>query len=303
MSGSPKYSLPRLTSEQERRLREARREQAERERKRRQQARLNRARVSLEAQLDAVEEQLERFAASAGGPFLDHQSTGALKQQIQDTRAAMSSARDESELRGPAKQLRQLRRACSHLIGQAECNQRADEQDRLRERLRQLKHDFLGDEAELSMQFDRAGFSQINQTFDLIESRLQGRRDDRVEGDIQQLQQRIERHRREVEVASRGMRQQRQRCDDAIEKAEAAVADLREDDTAMRWLAKEVDGLQRRLEAARREREKSNFDSATSESAEIETAAQQVSEKTQERQLQQERRDFIVNGIIDIMEQ
>jgi hypothetical protein len=151
--------------------------------------------------------------------------------------------------------------------------------------------------------FDPQALPQLKALLDDAEDALGRQAPAKARYCLDQARSRLERHLANVQAQFGRWAEARNHNLAGLADVTDRVAGLRADPTVMRWEADRIRSLERRLDQIRSLIEGSNFDAADRETADLESQIEPLIQAAQETQLHEERRAYIVTGIVQVMGQ
>lgn len=310
MSDSPKYCAARLRERQERRLRKKREQQAALERvqrkaeeERRSGSRLEQSRKTIATDLADIQKAISAFADSDSAGYVQADRLEILRNELRNLAPLVKETTDEERLRTVNGDLRKIREDLHSVIAQAEADKLCDDLAEEEAEVVKLEKQLVALDQARSAKFDPAGLHDLTEFIRSARSHLQQKALLQVRREATAAQQKLDRHR--ADVASRFITWQTSK--DRAEIALAAASDLlggfRADEVVVRWMSSEIADLERRLEKATNFAASEQFNGAESECAELMKAGETVLASAQDRQLKEDRRQYIVQGIVEVMGQ
>ena len=308
MSGSPKHCRPRLTVEQERRIREERERHAEAERQhraaeelRRRQQRLAAARSAAQAQAAGLKRSFAQFAGSEAAAFATAE-TAALRERLVQAEAGIGRATDEAAVRAYEQQLARVVSDLSQTVAEAEAAARQSaciaREEAAIAVLRQL---VAALDRHRSMRFDATGLRQVNELIEQATAALAAGEPQEAGRIAAAARAHLTQHRATADDKFAHWCQKRDRAHAALVQAGDRVAGLEVDPIVMRWHGGEVGALTQRLRGAAELVESENFSAAEAVAPAVIAECERLLAAAQETELKEAKRNYVVNGILQVM--
>jgi hypothetical protein len=307
MSGSPKYSRARLRHEQERLLRQARAQQAELERARRvaeegrrRAERLENVRGSIGGDAAALQQRMADLAASQVGRLVS-QEIENIQNRLRDTQAALSAADNLREVQRLGRALRSLEGDLAQAAAQAQTASHAAGLAELQVVRLAMQQRLAALDRTRSERFDPGAVAEVERLLREAGTALDRQASAKARHLLDQVGPRLERHLREVQARSAQWDEERDQCRAALAEAADRVAGLRADDVVVRWAAGEVQALEKQV--SQLQAQAGAFAAARAAADAILKQAEETIARAQEKQLAEDRRNYIVRGIVQAMNQ
>ncbi len=310
MSDSPKYCSARLRETQERRLREKRERQAAKElarrkaeEERRGSTRLEQGRRAAKKEIAEVQADLAEFLKADIVRFAPADHLEALRTRLRELEIVINETILEERARATLADVKSLRENLRSVIAQANaaklCEALAGEESELTK----LEHQVAALDRARSDKFDRTGAMNLARLLADARSNLQSQDLPQVRRDIVAAQQILVRHQVEVTKQFVAWQAARDRAEMALAAASDRIAGIRADEIIVRWGSGEIASLEERLVRTRKLLSEERFDVVLAESSDLLEASDVVVGRVQELQLKEERRQYIVQGIVEVMGQ
>jgi predicted nucleic acid-binding Zn-ribbon protein len=309
MSSSPKYSRARLRAAVERLLRENRTRQAalararrRDEEQRRKVERLENTRSRAHGDVFALQKEVADLAAGDSGSWVQ-QELQSLQQRLQDLKAAIDGADSTSTVQRLVRRLKSLKSELSQTHARGMDASRAEGLAEL-EAARVVLHQFLAAlDRALSNRFDPQGLAEVERMLKEADTALSREALAKSRDLLHRVGTSLAEHQRNVRERYDRWASERDQCSVALNTAADLLAGLRVDDVVSRWAANEVRALETRVEHLQKLFDAGQFDKVRDVSGEIQQQGEQIVSLAQESQLHEDRRDYIVRGIVKVMEQ
>jgi hypothetical protein len=311
MSGSPKYTWFGISQAVENMLRERRRRHAEAERARRaaeeasrKQERLREAQADAQRLLAEVERDLDDLAASDNARHAPAGAIDGLRARLALARPAIDSAGNQAAIKRLSTNLRKLREDIRQTAGEAEAArlvaQGLAEESATGARLRSR---FTALDARASAKFDSAGRGEVEAGLKRLEAFLAGQALADARREAAALEGLLQKHVRAVEEGRAKWNEERDRAVAEIAEVSDRLAGLRADPVVMRWRSADLAVREQRARSMVTQTQAEQFAAASVEARAITAALDQVVAQAQEQQLKEERRQYVVDGICQVMQQ
>jgi len=309
MSGSPKYCSAQLREEQERRLREERKRQAEIERARRAAEEEKRRKENLaKAQNHARQEttnlmrQITTFANEEAARLVSVELE-ALKKNLHKLENDINRAGDAEQLKRSENTLRRFRDDLRQITAQGEAARLAAHLAHEEAAVIEIKNKFSAFDQTRSEKFDVDGFREARRLISAAESALNRKVLSETEKIIAEVRIRLERHQATVEKRFSQWFEEKERCNAALESASNRLVGLKADVVVLRWGHQEVNAIEKRLGQISSIIETEKFSLAQNEAKAVLEGMENILIRVQELQLKEDRRRYIADGIIQVMNQ
>jgi hypothetical protein len=309
MSSSPKYTRARLRAAQERLLRQARAQAAALERARRlaeedrrRAERLTQLRSTVAAELAAARQQVLAHLATEAGRHASGDLT-ALQRQLDRAEAALASAGTAAEVRQLRKHFRGLGTELGQAMarGQAAC--RAAGLAATEAALQELRQRVAALDADEAARLAPRALPAIRDLLAEAEGALRAGGTAKCRHALDQAREHLERLLDELRIQRVRWGEERDRCQAALADASDRIAGLRADTVVCRWAAAGVDALAQQAAQVQALIDAGQFAAALGRADGLRAQAEEMVAKAQESQLQEDRRKYIVAGILQVMSQ
>jgi hypothetical protein len=154
-----------------------------------------------------------------------------------------------------------------------------------------------------SQRFDPRGFDEVQAQAKVAAGHLRNRSLTAAREALAAARQRFDAHEQVVATAFPRWSQERDSAAATLDEVRDHLAILQSDEVVSRWVAAELGDLHGRLEQATLLIERDLFDQARNEARAIRQAAEPLITKSQELQLKEDRRQYIVGGFVEAMRQ
>ena len=308
MSGSPKHCQARLTAEQERRLEEERRQReaealrqrlAEEERRRK--LRLQAVQRSATEDAKAIVAEATTFQGMEAASFVP-QELGALLQQLNACRQKIEKAVDEGEVARAGVDLAAVRDELKQVIARGNAAKQTRDMRREEAALVELREQIAALDQHRSLKHDMAGWTAVCATIERAEKSLARQAPAEAAQLVQQAKLQLNEHRANVAAKHNAEANARLSAQQPVATADDAVAGIATDSVVMRWRGNQVEQLQQRCTRAQSLIQEGQFQAAIDESRAIQQSAQQLLTDAQELQHKESRRNYIVQGIQQVLQ-
>ena len=310
MSDSPKYCTARLREERERRLREKRERKAAAELAKRKAAeelrrdtRFEKDRQAAQNELAAIQATLTAMSNSDGGRFVPPERVEALRVQLAEFKTVIGETILEERLRRARTDLQRAREDLQSLVAQAEATKQcaalaAEEAElvKLERRLAAMDH-------ARCQKLDPTGFREVNSLLSGARSSLEGKDLAKARRDAASAKHRLTSHETAIAERFSVWQDAKNRAQTALSSAGDRIAGLRADEVVVRWAGRELAALEKRFETAIRLAETEKFDLVPDETAHLLDESDALVGRVQELQLKEDRRQYVLQGILDSMGQ
>ncbi len=310
MSDSPKYCAARLRERQERRLRKEREEQAALERaqrkaeeEKRSGTRLEQTRRSALNELAHIQSALTTLANSDAVRFVQAERLKALDARIQVISPVVQETILEDRLRTIVADMQRLRDDVQALVAEAETAKLCADLAVEEAEVVKLEQRFAGLDKGRSEKFDQTGRQDVASLLQSARSHLQNRELPQARSDTEAVQQKLDNHQRDVAERFAAWQTAKTRAEAGLAAAGDQVSGLRADEVVVRWASRQIDGLEEQLAMLSKLIQDEHFDRVNGETTRLAQASESLVAHAQELQLKEERRQYIVQGIVDVMGQ
>jgi len=308
MSGSPKYSQAQLRAQQEQRLRQERerraREEAARrlaEEERRRKARLATAKNGLQDAVAVVETRLSRFEGAEAARLVQGE-LDALRKLLREADRAGRSADAEGAVSRVQRDVKRLEGELRELEARAEAQLFAANLAREEAAVQGLQRRLAALDTELSRKFDGAGLQGVQSALEDARAALERKDLARVSRVAQNATKALEAHGRRVRERFAEWSEERNKALAAIAEADDCVGGLEADEVVMRWCGAEVGAIRALLENATARDTDEDFSAAVTMSNQAVADTRKAVSDAQAAQLKEERRRYIAEGIVQVMQ-
>ena len=310
MSDSPKYCAARLREERERRLREKRERKAEAERAKRKAAeelrrdtRFEKDRQTAQNELGAIQKTLTALSDSKDARFVPAERVETLRARLGALKIVVQETILEDRLRTVRTDLQAIEQDVQSLVVQAEtatlCAELAAEEAEVVKLERRLAT--IG--AARSEKFDSAGLQELNDLLGNARSHLERRDLGQARRDASAAQQKLATHEKAIAERFKVWQETKNRAEASLAALGDRIAGLRADEVVVRWAGSELAAIEKRYEGALKLAEAEKFEPIPEESTVLIEMSQTIVAQAQELQLKEDRRQYIVQGIVEVMGQ
>ena len=310
MSDSPKYCSAQLQEAQERRLREKRERQAAKElarrkaeEERRGSTRLEQGRRAAKKEFAEAQADLAEFLKADIIRFAPAEQVNALSTRLRELEIVINETILEERVRATLADVQSLRENVCSLIAQANAAKLCEALGAEEAEVAQLEYQVAALDRARSDKFDRTGARNLARLLADARSNLQSQDLSQVRRDIAAARQILVNHQVEVTKQFVAWQAARDQAEMALAAASDRIAGLHADEIIVRWGSGEIASLEERLERSRKLLSEERFDVILAESAALLEASDAVVGHVQELQLKEERRQYIVQGIVEVMGQ
>ena len=310
MSDSPKYCSARLREAQERRLREKRERQAAKElarrkaeEERRGSTRLEQGRRTARKEFADAQADLADFLKADIVRFAPAEQVNALRTRLRELEIVINETILEERARATLAEVKFLRESLRSLTAQANAAKLCETLAAEEAEVTKLEHQVAALDRARSDKFDRTGAMNLARLLADARSNLQSQNLPQVRRDIAAARKILVNHQAEVTKQLVAWQAAKDRAEMGLAAAGDRIAGLRADEIIVRWGTGELASLEERLERSSKLLSEERFDIVLTESAALLVASDAVIGHVQEFQLKEERRQYIVQGIVDVMGQ
>jgi len=316
MSGSPKYSRAQLNEMRRRELEEERQRKAreeERRRRKREEEELQRqlelGRGSASSTCSALEREIEGHRGASYAEYAGTTLDRSMAQLAQLSSQA-AAASDLQELGQVAAELDEL----GTLVREAAADAQAEEQaEKLRQELEQKRAEVEGalarilarlesQDASRRAKHDRSGSLAVEQALGGIRVDLDAGDLDRAMDAAGQLTLVVETHLDRVKAAARAWENERRKALAGLDDLRVRLCGLRADEVIMAWCGSEVVAAEQATEQVSLSLGREAWAVAQNEMADARARVDALKARAQERQMEEEQRSYIVNGLVTVLQ-
>ncbi len=309
MSSSPKYSTPSLLAvvvvgllaEHERwKAREQVRRQEE-ERRRRQE-RLAHAQRKAQQDVASILLRLEEAEREGFAQFVGSEIQ-SIKKRLQLLSSKIGHAVDEPQLNASNADLHRLRNDFQQVMARGGAAMAVLRLAQEEAALNELRYQIAALDRQQSEKFDPKGLAEVEDLISEADSALKNKDLQEVTEITAKARTRFERHQADVEKQFNQWAGERDRACSAVAQADDRLSGLRIDEEVMRWAGPEVQAMDEQLGKLSALIEAERFNEAVAAAAAVIRMAEDAIVKSQDLQLKEEKRQYIVSGIVQVMKQ
>ena len=309
MSGSPKYSRARLRAAQERALREARRVASARERawraaeeQRRREERLGLARAEVTRELETLRQSV---AVQSKTEAVRHVAAEfhELDRRFGTIRAALDSATSLADVQRAAREYRRVGDQIGQVLARGQAAAFAAGKSEVESALVELRQRADALDRPAAERFDPQALPELKTLLDDAEDALSRQAPAKARYCIDLARARLERHLADTQAQYGRWAEARNHSLARLADMSDRVAGLRADPVVLRWQTDRIRAFERGLDLIRSSIQEGNFAAADREAADLESQIEPLIQSAQETQLQEDRRAYIVSGIVQVMGQ
>ena len=310
MSDSPKYCFAQLQEAQERRLREKRERQAAKElarrkaeEERRGSTRLEQGRRTARKEFAEVQADLAEFLNADVVRFIPAEHLDALRTRLGELEIVINETILEERARATLADVQSLREILRSLTAQANAAKLCEALAAEEAEVTKLEHQGAALDRARSDKFDRTGAMNLARLLADARSNLQSQDLPQVRRDITAARQILVNHQAEVTKHFVAWQAAKDRAELTLATAGDRIAGLRADEVIVRWASGELASLEERLERLSTLVQEERFEQVCNESTPLLEAGDAIVRHVQDLQLKEERRQYIVQGIVGVMGQ
>lgn len=310
MSDSPKYCAVRLREERERRLREKRERKAKAERakrkaeeERRRDTRFEKDRQAAEGELAGIQMALTAWSNSKDVRFVPTERIQALRTRLSELNIVIQETILEGRLCTARTDVRRVREDLHSLVTQAETAKLCAELAFEEAEVVKLEHRLAAMDHTRSEKLDAVGFHELRSLIGSARSHFERRDLGEARRNAATAHQRLASHETALAERFKVWEAAKNRAEVSLTAAGDRIAGLRADEVVVRWAGSEVAALEKRLESAIGLAEAEKFELVLEESAALLEEGDAIVARAQELQLKEDRRQYIVQGIVEAMGQ
>ena len=310
MSDSPKYCAARLRAEQERKLRKKRERQAalelaqrKAEEERRCGTRLEQGQRATQNELGVIQAALTALSESDAARFIQVERLEELRDRLRELKIVIQETILEDRVRAASADLRAIREDLHFLTAQAETAKLCEDLAVEEAELVKLERRIAAFDRARSEKFDRPGFQEVTSLLKNARSHLQRQDLPLVRRDTATAQQNLAKHQSDVAERFTAWQAAKDRAEMSLVAVGDRIAGLRADEVVVRWAIDELAALEERLESVAKLVQAEQFEQISTECAILLEAGETIVARVQDLQLMEDRRQYIVNGIVEVMGQ
>lgn len=307
MSGSPKHCRATLSAAQEAQLRLEREAQAKQEEKRRQLEEDRRRKERLEAARSEAGRGVEEAATRArglrsadAGRFVVAELADATA-QLEAIRRQLPAAADEKAARRLAEEAENVQERLGRIATRAEACLLAERLDKGEAAVVVMRKQIDALSPHWSLRFDSPGHDACRREIAAAEAALSRKQPAEAEASLKRAQEAFRKHVAEVDRKRQELRAGQERARSAVMAAADAVAGLAADPVVVRWSQPALAALERRVDGLQSMLDADQLEAVAREAAAITAGVAPLIAASQQAQLDQDRRDYIVRGITEVM--
>lgn len=317
MSGSPKYSQATLAAEQERRLAAERHQQAQAAERRRRQREAEEQRRQLEQSRSQLQqlwierrELLKTHRAATSSRFVAA-AWPKLQAQLEAGIAACDKARSIDQLQAVRLQVEALDHELSAAVARARAMEEAERlKQQLEHRAALLTTEFMLAQGEaatidvtLAAQLDADGAAALRNALQQARKLLEGKQLDAAELCLQHTRSALLAHQEQIRIGHVARVAARETAERALAGLQSQLSGLQEDEVVMSWCSAEVAVAADYCAQATQELTAEHFLDATQRCQQAEATLSALLPKAEQRQLEEERRSYLVNSLVEVLRQ
>ncbi|MBX9681631.1 MAG: hypothetical protein K2X38_22980 [Gemmataceae bacterium] len=265
--------------------------------------RLEQGRRAARKEFAEVQAGLTEFLKTDLVRFAPAEQVNALHTCVRELEIVINETILEERARATLVDVQSLRENLRSLIAQVNAAKLCEALAGEEAELTRLEHQVAALDRARSDKFDRNGASNLARLLADARSNLQRQDVPQVRRDIAAVRQLLVNHEAEVTKKFVAWQAARDRSEMALEAASDRIAGLRADEIIVRWGSGEIASLEGRVERSRKLLSEERFDVVLAESSDLLEASDAVVGHVQELQLKEERRQYIVQGIVEMMGQ
>lgn len=235
--------------------------------------------------------------------FAPAEQVNALSTRLRELEIVINETILEERVRATLADVQSLRENVCSLIAQANAAKLCEALGAEEAEVAQLEYQVAALDRARSDKFDRTGARNLARLLADARSNLQSQDLSQVRRDIAAARQILVNHQVEVTKQFVAWQAARDQAEMALAAASDRIAGLHADEIIVRWGSGEIASLEERLERSRKLLSEERFDVILAESAALLEASDAVVGHVQELQLKEERRQYIVQGIVEVMGQ
>jgi hypothetical protein len=310
VSDSPKYCAARLREERERRLREKRERKAEAERAKRKAAeelrrdtRFEKDRQAAQNELGVIQKTLTALSDSENVRFVPADRLETLHARLGDLKIIVQETILEDRLRTVRTDLQAVHEDLQSVVAQAETAKLCADLAAEEAEVVKLERRLAATGAARSEKFDSAGLCELNHLLGSARSHLERKELGQARREATAAQQKLVSHEKTITERFNIWQETKKRAETSLASLGDRIAGLRADEVVVRWVGNELAALEKRYEGALKLAEAEKFEPIPDESTALIEMCEPIVARAQELQLKEDRRQYIVQGIVEVMGQ
>ena len=310
MSDSPKYCAARLQAEQERKLRKKRERKAalelaqrKAEEERRCGTRLEQGQRAAQNEMGVIQAALTALSESDAARFIQVERLEELRNRLRELKIVIQETILEDRVRTASADLRAIREDLHFLIEQAESAKLCEDLAVEEAEVVKLEQRIAALDRARSEKFDRPGFDDVTNVLTSARSHLQRQDLAQARRDAATAHQKLEKHRTDVAERFTAWQAAKDRAELSLVTVGDRIAGFRADEVVVRWASDDIAALDEQLESVAKLVQTEQFEQIATECVVLLEAGETIVARVQDLQLKEDRRQYIVNGIVEVMVQ
>lgn len=304
MSSSPKYTRARLSAAINGFLRQQRAAAAAAERafrkaeeERRRAERVAQARSDVATSLDLLQQEGSRFSGTSQASNVAS-DLGIFLSEVRSARTALVAASTLAEVQQSRRCIRRLQNRLQELGLAA---QRAAGQAQAESALAVLRQRLASIDHARAQRFAPGLLTEVERTATEAETALSKNASKKCLHLLQQAHARLDGHLQTIQARLDAWSEERDRNQVVLVEAMDRIGALAADPIVSRWMAAEIRELEQEIAGAKRGFDAEQFAVAGEVGRSVIQKVEEVINRAQERQLQDDRRSYVVRGIVEAM--
>lgn len=306
MSRSPKHSLAeiermileKLENEQheKRRREELRRKEEE---KILQKKRLKEAIKRKENQLKVFLQNIESYRKTEGGQLVKN-DIDSLIQNVKDlqSKVDLSTSIESINLKESS-----LKNSFATIKAQGETALLNKGLDQEEAELNSIEYSITSSNQSLAQRFDKEGLQRLETLLEDARDLLQKKQLQAARKKTALIKKELKEHQKRVQERHLDYLRKKGQAENLLSSTEDQLTVLKEDEVAMYWAEEEVENLKKRVHLAKEKMEKDDFTQVESICKEIKAQLGSLLDEANAKQLQEKKRQYILDGIMSVMEE
>jgi hypothetical protein len=250
--------------------------------------------------LAALEQQFVQLEG-AGRPSSVANDLAAFGRELEAAQSALGAAASLSEVQQARRRLRHLRDGFQDLVLGVQAARQGAAQASAEAALAALRHRLEGIDRGRSERFDPAALADVERALTEADKALGQKASAKCLHLLKQARAHLDQHLRQVQTRFDAWAEERDSCHAALAEAADRVGALAADPIVGLWASSEAAGLAQQVAGAQRLLDAEQFTAAVEAARGAARAAEEVVTRAQERQLREDRRRYVVRGIVEAM--
>ena len=254
-------------------------------------------------ELGDIEAALAAFSQSEAVRFIQAEQLEALRNRVHELKLVIKETILEDRVRAAGGDLRAIREDLQMLTSQAETAKLCEDLAVEEAEVVKLEQRIAALDRARSEKFDRPGFDDVTNLLKSARSHVQRQDLPQARRDAATAHQKLEKHRTDVAQRFTAWRAAKDRAELSLVTVGDRIAGLRADEVVLRWASDELAALEERFESVAKLVQAEQFEQISAECPILLEASETIVAQGQELQLKEDRRQYIVQGIVEVMGQ